>query len=115
MALRLAPHGWETLRYRKWYQIRYRLPMAMNLRLPDELAERLRALADETGRSQQVLVRAAVEQFLDQQELKHLNPWLRAHVKPPIGDHRPLLDSQQIERAPKSGLSYLLRLGRDAQ
>lgn len=56
--------------------------MAMNLRLPDDLAERLRALADETGRSQQVLVRTAVEQFLDQQELKHLNPWLRANLQP---------------------------------
>ena len=89
--------------------------MAMNLRLPDELAERLRALADETGRSQQVLVRTAVEQLLNQQELKHLHPWLRAHVRPPLGDHRPLPDSQQIQRAPKSGLSDLLRLGRDAQ
>ncbi|MSO27474.1 MAG: ribbon-helix-helix protein, CopG family [Candidatus Nanopelagicales bacterium] len=89
--------------------------MAMNLRLPDELAERLRTLADETGRSQQVLVRAAVEQYLDHQELKHLNPWLRAHAKPPVGNHRPLPDSQQIERAPKLGLSDLLRLGRDAQ
>ena len=82
MALRLTPNSRETSRYRKWYQIRYRLPMAMNLRLPDELAERLRALADETGRSQQVLVRTAVEQFLDQQELKHLNPWLRANLQP---------------------------------
>ena len=40
--------------------------MAMNLRLPSELAEALRALAEETGRSQQELARDAIAEFIDE-------------------------------------------------
>ena len=43
-----------------WYQLRYRQGMAMNLRLPEDLAAGLRALAVDTGRSQQDLAREAI-------------------------------------------------------
>ena len=42
----------------EWYRNRYRHSMAMNLRLPEELATRLRELSEETGRSQQELARS---------------------------------------------------------
>jgi hypothetical protein len=48
----------------KWYRKRYRSSMAMNLRLPEELAAQLRALAEQTGRSQQELAREALEEYV---------------------------------------------------
>jgi len=44
--------------------------MAMNLRLPDALAEALRALAEETGRSQQELAREALEEYVRDYRLR---------------------------------------------
>ena len=48
----------------EWYQKRYRQAMAMNLRLPQELANSLRELAEKTGRSQQELAREALEEYV---------------------------------------------------
>ena len=47
-----------------WYRSRYHLAVAMNLRLPPDLADALRDLAVETGRSQQDLVREAVAEYV---------------------------------------------------
>jgi len=48
----------------QWYRKRYRYSVAMNLRLPEELANALRELSDETGRSQQELAREALEEYV---------------------------------------------------
>ena len=51
-----------------WYRDRYRKtypdPMAMNLRLTENLATALRDLAEQTGRSQQDLAREALEEYV---------------------------------------------------
>ena len=60
-----------------WYRKRYRYSMAMNLRLPDQLAEALRALAAETGRSQQDLVREALEEYVRDYRLRGFPPEVR--------------------------------------
>ena len=57
---RRAPESW-------WYHLRwkwYRPPMATNLRLGDAAAAALRRAAEATGRSQQQLLREAVDQYL---------------------------------------------------
>lgn len=80
-----------------WYRNRYHSAMAMNLRLPDEAASSLRALSERTGRSQQQLVREAVEEYLRDYELRGFPPEVRhlltpaarafEHVAPqPLGD-----------------------------
>jgi predicted DNA-binding protein len=56
--------------------------MAMNLRLPDALAEALRALAERTGRSQQDLVRAAVDSYVRDYDLTMYPAHIRAAVRP---------------------------------
>ena len=74
MSITAAPPNW----YRKWY----RFPMGMNLRLPDELANRLRSLAKETGKSQQVLVRDAIEMYLRDYQLAAYPPEIRHAITP---------------------------------
>ncbi|MDO8307551.1 MAG: ribbon-helix-helix protein, CopG family [Actinomycetota bacterium] len=59
--------------------------MAMNLRLPEDLAAGLRALSAETGRSQQDLAREALEAYVRQRLDSRLGPWLREHAQPPTG------------------------------
>jgi predicted DNA-binding protein len=49
-----------VLRYQSWY----RFGMAMNLRLTPEAEEALRAEAKRTGRSQQDLLREALDRYL---------------------------------------------------
>ncbi len=56
--------------------------MGMNLRLPDDLANRLRSLAHETGKSQQVLVRAAIEMYLRDYQLAAYPPEIRHAITP---------------------------------
>lgn len=53
-------------RYRK----RYRSFVAMNLRLPPELANALRELSKETGHSQQELAREALEEYVRDYQLR---------------------------------------------
>ena len=59
-----------TASTKQWYQKRYRSIMAMNLRLPEELATALRELSEETGRSQQELAREALEEFVRDYRLR---------------------------------------------
>ena len=54
----------------EWYRKRYHRAMAMNLRLPQQLANALRELSDETGRSQQDLAREALEEYVRDYRLR---------------------------------------------
>ena len=74
MSITAAQPNW----YRKWY----RFPMGMNLRLPDELANQLRSLAKETGKSQQVLIRDAIEMYLRDYQLQAYPPEIRHAITP---------------------------------
>ena len=56
--------------------------MAMNLRLPSELAEALRALAEETGRSQQELARDAIAEYTATYPLRSYPPHIRRLIVP---------------------------------
>lgn len=66
----------------EWYQKRYRLPMAMNLRLPEPLAQALRDLADQTGRSQQDLAREALEEYVRDYALRSYPKEVRHLITP---------------------------------
>ena len=52
-------------RYRKWYSLRYRSLMATNLRLRPDAEAALRAEAERSGRSQQEILREALDRYLD--------------------------------------------------
>lgn len=56
--------------------------MAMNLRLPAELAEALRALAEETGRSQQELARDALVEYVTSYRVRSYPPHIRRLIVP---------------------------------
>lgn len=68
-----------------WYRKRYRHDMAMNLRLPEELADALRALADQTGRSQQDLAREALHEYVRDYPLRAYPKEVR-HLMTPVPD-----------------------------
>jgi hypothetical protein len=98
-----------------WYRKRYRSLVAMNLRLPEELASALRELSETTGRSQQELAREALEEYVRDyrlrdypKEVRHLitpapeGSWVDAIVlDPPLPsgtDVAALLKEQRQER-----------------
>jgi hypothetical protein len=56
--------------------------MAMNLRMEPELADALRALAEETGRSQQDLAREAIALFVREYRLRAYPPGVRHLITP---------------------------------
>jgi len=66
----------------EWYRNRYRHSMAMNLRLPEELATRLRELSEETGRSQQELAREALEEYVRDYRLRAYPKEVRHLITP---------------------------------
>ena len=75
-----------------WYRKRYRHDMAMNLRLPEELADALRALAEQTGRSQQDLAREALTEYVRDYPLRAYPRDVRHMITPasrPYGDMDP--------------------------
>lgn len=65
-----------------WYRKRYRTDMAMNLRLPEELADALRALAEQTGRSQQDLAREALTEYVRDYPLRAYRRDVRHMITP---------------------------------
>lgn len=65
-------------RYRK----RYRFLVAMNLRLPEELASALRELAEQTSRSQQDLAREALEEYVRDYPLRAYPKEVRHLITP---------------------------------
>jgi len=78
----------------KWYRKRYRDLVAMNLRLPEELANALRGLSEETGRSQQELAREALEEYVRDYRLRAYPKEVRHLITP--AQHRPN-DPQALE------------------
>jgi hypothetical protein len=54
----------------------------MNLRLPEGLAESLRSLAEETGRSQQELAREALEEYVRDYQLRAYPKEIRHLITP---------------------------------
>lgn len=56
--------------------------MAMNLRLPEELATALRDLAQQTGRSQQDLAREALEEYIHDYPLRAYPKEVRHLITP---------------------------------
>jgi len=64
--------------YRKWYHF----SMGMNLRLPEDLAAGLRSLAEETGQSQQALIREAIELYVRDYKLQAYPPEIRYAITP---------------------------------
>lgn len=66
----------------RWYRKRYRRDMAMNLRLPEELANALRDLSEATGRSQQDLAREALEEYVRDFPLRSYPKEVRPLITP---------------------------------
>lgn len=71
-----------TMTADEWYRKRYRFLVAMNLRLPEELASALRELSEETGRSQQELAREALEEFVRDYRLRAYPKEVRHLITP---------------------------------
>ncbi len=65
-------------RYRYWYH----LFMSINLRLSESLANGLKALSKETGKSQQVLAREAIAEYLINYKLLRFPPDVRHLIIP---------------------------------
>ena len=56
--------------------------MSMNLRLPETLAAGLKQLSQETGKSQQVLVREAIAEYVNHYKLLRYPPEIRHLIIP---------------------------------
>ena len=56
--------------------------MAVNVRMNEELAGDLKALAQETGRSQQDLIRDAIADYIRNYQLRAFPPEIRHMLKP---------------------------------
>lgn len=65
-----------------WYHNWYRFSVSTNLRLPEHLASSLKALAEETGKSQQALIREAIEMYLRDYRLQAYPPEIRHAITP---------------------------------
>lgn len=58
--------------------------MATNLRLSEQAAEAVREEAKRTGRSQQDVIRAAVDQYLEPKAPRPLTDDIRGQIIPPL-------------------------------
>jgi hypothetical protein len=81
--------------------------MAMNLRLPEALAEALRALAQETGRSQQDLAREALEEYVRDYRLRAYPKEVRHLITPAARPGQPP-DPELLARLRAIGKDRLL-------
>ena len=78
------------------YRFRYRHTLAVNIRMSGDQAEGLRALAQETGRSQHDLIREALSEYVRTYRLRGFPPEVRHLLTPgrrasPQAHARPLL------------------------
>ena len=96
-----------TASTRPWYRKRYRFAMAMNLRLPEELASALRELSEQTGRSQQELTREALEEYVREYPLRAYPKEVR-HLVTPAARPRTPLDPEAMEILRTIGRDRLL-------
>ena len=89
------------------YRFRYRFRTAVNIRMSDEQAEGMRALAQETGRSQQELIREALSEYVRTYRLRgSYGPSMPSTLRPrsrsgqisssraTVGCERPALNSE---------------------
>jgi hypothetical protein len=88
----------STLRYRK----RYRHDMAVNVRMSEELAEQLRRVASELGKSQQEAIREAIELYVRDFKLRHYPPEVRHLVTPAKRPYRHIPRSERFTPPPGS-------------
>ena len=80
----------------EWYQFRYRRDMAINVRLSDDLAQRVRDQAREEGRSQQALIVDALELYLRDVRLRAFPPEIRHMLIPAEGTFDPRGDRSKL-------------------
>ena len=86
----------STIRYRK----RYRFDMAVNVRMSEELAEQLRRVASELGKSQQEAIREAIELYVRDFKLRHYPPEVRHLVTPAKRPYRHIPRSERFTPPP---------------
>jgi len=91
----------------EWYRKRYRDLVAMNLRLPEELASELRELSEETGRSQQELAREALEEYVRDYRLRAYPKEVR-HLITPAPTPKGELDPEVVALLRSIGRERLL-------
>ena len=65
-----------------WYRNWYHRVMSMNLRLSESLANGLKALSKETGKSQQELAREAISEYITNYKLLRFPPEIRHMIIP---------------------------------
>ena len=88
----------STNRYRK----RYRFYMAVNVRMSEELAEQLRQVAADLGKSQQEAIREAIELYVRDFKLRHYPPEVRHLVTPAKRPYRHIPRSERFTPPPGS-------------
>mgnify|MGYP006290244781 CR=1 FL=1 len=86
-----------VVRYRK----RYHSGMGMNIRMDEELAAGLRGLSERTGRSQQDLVRQAIDEFVRTFELREFPAEIRHTLTPARRPYRRLVPSIELTCTPE--------------
>jgi hypothetical protein len=85
-----------------WYRKRYRFDMAVNVRMSEELAEQLRRVASELGKSQQEAIREAIELYVRDFKLRHYPPEVRHLVTPAKRPYRHIPRSERFTPPPGS-------------
>ena len=85
-----------------WYRKRYRYDMAVNVRMSEELAEQLRQVSVELGKSQQQAIREAIELYVRDFKLRHYPPEVRHLVTPAKRPYRHIPRSERFTPPPGS-------------
>ena len=92
-----------------WYRKRYRFDMAVNVRMSEELAEQLRQVAAELGKSQQEAIREAIELYVRDFKLRHYPPEVRHLVTPAKRPYRHIPSSERYAPPDYEGSEALIR------
>lgn len=85
--------------------------MATNLRLSEQAAEAVRAEAKRSGRSQQDVIRAAVDQYLAPQSIRTTRNHIRDQIIPPATPFMTIPEEDMLELP--EGMSSLDLLDRE--
>ena len=91
-----------TMLSTQWYRRRYRFDMAVNVRMSEELAEQLRRVASELGKSQQEAIREAIELYVRDFKLRHYPPEVRHLVTPAKRPYREIPPERRFTPPPGS-------------
>lgn len=92
-----------------WYRKRYHFDMAVNVRMSEELAEQLRRVASELGKSQQEAIREAIELYVRDFKLRHYPPEVRHLVTPAKRPYRHIPSSERYTPPDYEGSEALIR------